>query len=154
MLPSLCQRGGFTGRLCDALHLLQSIWHTFSRVGGLLRKRDPSHNLTKKKKWISSFFCSRGITQKRKEKNASSQRWACNWDKHVLQPTCSGACWRRENRKKRGYSHSVWGDFSAQRVVQVWGDEWEREEFSGWHAAALENKHWIWIQFNAGGWNL
>lgn len=26
---------------------------------------------------------------------------------------------------------SVWEDFSAQKVVQARGDEWEKEEFSG-----------------------
>lgn len=25
----------------------------------------------------------------------------------------------------------VWGDFSAQKLVQARGDEWEKEEFSG-----------------------
>lgn len=76
--PSLCQRRGFTGRCCDALHLLQRIWHIFSRVGGLFRKRDLSHNLTKKNKWISFFFCISEAgdyaKQKRKKLNQKGER--------------------------------------------------------------------------------
>lgn len=77
-----------------------------------------------------------GIAQRRKEKMLNHK------GEHVIEPNVYFSLSAMGHVKKRGYSRFVWRDSSAQKVVQVWGDEWEKEEFSGWHTTVLENKHW------------
>lgn len=53
---------------------------------------------------------------------------------------CASA-WGREKKARRRASDA---GLSMQKVVQVYGGEWEEEEFSGWHTTTLKNKHWNW----------
>lgn len=84
-----------------------------------------------------------------------STRWACNFvqkkkmhfNLRTMWQTAGVwrvrlLIWEGGRKRMRGAGQATVIFFSMQRVVQVWGGEWEEEEFSGRHTSVLKNKHW------------